>query len=494
MKRRTTAHLLASLLLLSWTLLVPGCTPEEPELTALDQLVDDYEEGRIARADFLQAIAAMEDDGQPGLLEGRLDRTRLLFARTEPYRVESDFEVAAHAILVIEAGAALEIADTVSVDVKGRLYAVAPQDERIAIYAPVGQRYGDLFLSGGPNQLVSVDLARGERNLHVRHGFDTHTLVEDANFDSWVDLAIAQNSSSGLHVIGSRFGYDTPETEVSGETIRTRSSGSIIIEGSTFNYRTGYRDVLDLQDCDPERWPIVIGNRFDGGEDDAIDLDNCSAIVIGNHIRNYQPRDLTVQVAGVNGGGVTGDGPGTTPFIANNIIEGCFHGIGFKNGARPAIVHNTIIDSNIGITLYQSVQGNPMPDAVIYNNLLANNIGWLDGAENDIVLNGKWWPSYNQIDDVQATADVRFNTTATLTAPYPGDGNTNADPLIDTSSGLPRLQAGSPALDSGLEDLVFPDVAHDLAMEYLQSDFNGAPRDSDGQRLIAPDHGALENE
>ena len=471
-----------------------GETPAAPDPpTDLEQLVNDYEDGVISREDYIGAIAMFEDDGGPGELSGTLSASRLLSARPDPYVIAGDLQIASRAILVVEQGADIRIADGVTVDVQGRLYAVGPDDDPISVFAAGGERYTEIILAGGPNQLVSVRLSRGVRNVTATHPFDTRTLIEGAAFDSWDDVAIAQNGSSGMRVVRSRFGFDTPDAEVRGETVRTRNSGVISIESCEFSYRVGYSDVLDLQDCDPELWPIVIGNRFDGGEDDAVDLDNCSAFVIGNHIRNMTPIDLANPVAGVNGGGVTGDGPGSTPFIANNIIEGCFHAIGFKNGARPVIVNNTIIDSNIGITLYQSAAGNPMPSGTIINNVLADNVGWLDGENNDIVLNGKWWPTYNQVDEVQATADASFNITATSGAPFPGEGNVGDDPLLDRSGEIPRLSPGSPAIDSGLGDLSFPDVPGDIAMTYLSVDFEGNPRQTSGDTLVAPDRGAVES-
>ncbi len=463
--------------------------------TELEALVDSYEEGGISRQDYLVALSDFEDDGSIGqTLSGRLGHTVLLHARAEPYLVAPDFEVARGAILVIEQGARLQIATDAEIEISGRIYAVAPPNNPIYISAKAGEYYTDLFLRSGPNQLVSVDFSRAARTVHVTHPGSTHTLIENGRFNSWRDLAIAQNNSSGLHVLNSSFGYETPTEEVSGESIRTRNSGRIVIEGSSFSYRTGYRDVLDLQDClkEPEEWPVVIGNLFDGGEDDGVDLDNCSAIVIGNHIRNFRPIDLTRQDAGVNGGGVTGDGEGSTPFIANNIIEGCFHAVGFKNGAQPAIVNNTIINSNIGITLYQSKEGNPMPAGLAYNNVLAGNVGWLDGANNDVVLNGKWWRGYNQVDEVQATIDARYNIFATLPMVYPGEGNSNDDPQLDSTSNLPHLLPGSAAIDSGLGEFDLPNFEIQQALDYLQVDFENHPRIRDGSKLVLPDRGALE--
>lgn len=469
--------------------------PDVREPTDLEEVVQQYESGEISRDDYLAEIAAFEDDeGLGQTLSGTLQNSTLVHARSEPYVVETGFTVKPGVILVVEQGARLEFASEAEVEINGQLYAIAPEGNPIVMTAAPGETYTDLFLRNGPNQLVGVDFSRAARSIHVTHDNGVVSLVENGTFNSWVDLAIAQNNSIGLHVRNSRFGYETPEEEVSGETIRTRNSGGTVIEGSTFSYRTGYRDVLDLQDCrtGPDEWPIVIGNTLDGGEDDGVDLDNCSAIVVDNHIRNFRPIDLTRQDAGVNGGGVTGDGAGSTPFIANNIIEGCFHGIGFKNGARPAIVHNTVINSNIGITLYQSAVGNPMPEGIAYNNILAGNAGWLDGAANDIVLNGKWWRNYNQVDEVQATIDAQHNIFATLLDVYPGQGNSNLDPQLSQETEYPELRAESPAVDAGLETFALPDLDMLRALEYLERDFAGRARTRTADALTKPDLGALE--
>ena len=346
---------------------------------ALDELVEAYEGGTISRGEFRRQVAAFPDPGHPAELGGEISATTLLKPRAQPYRVSADLNVAAGAILVVEAGVELIVDPTIRIIVEGRFYAVGAEDATVHIHADPGEHFGALILNGGPNQLVAVELDRGNRNLATGHAFDTHTLVEDCRFDSWLDVAVDQVASSGLHILRSSFGYATAAEDVSGETIRTRNSGVIIIEESTFSYRRGYRDVLDLQDCVDGLWPVIIHNRFDGGEDDAVDLDACSAFVVGNLITNFTPLDLDDPWGGVNGGGVTGDGPASKPFVANNVIIGCYHGIGFKNGAAPVIVNNTIIDSNIGITLYQSDTGQPRPHGVVTNNILANNVGWLDG-------------------------------------------------------------------------------------------------------------------
>ena len=468
--------------------LLAACGSDSPPRTALDDLVDDYEDGVISRDEFRDAIAAYEDNALPLQLVDDFAETTLLKPRGAPYTIGADLSVSRGAILVIQGGVEIVLGPDVNLNVNGRIYAVGAQDNTVLIRAEAPGRYGQIGINGGPNQLVWVELDRGTRSIDVRHSFDTHTLVESARFDAWGDLAIAQVGSSNLHVLRSQFGYQTAEEDVAGETVRTRQSGVIIIEESTFNYRRGYRDVLDLQDCVEGYWPVIIHNRFDGGEDDAVDLDSCSAFVIGNRISNFTPLDLDAMVAGVNGGGVTGDQPRSKPVILNNVIDNCYHGIGFKNGARPIILNNTITNSNIGITLYQSKQTEAQPHGIVINNVLVGNVGWQNGGEpQEIILNGKWWPSYNQVDDVQATIDARYNITATLPTPYPGEGNINDDPLLEVVDGVPVPGAGSPAIDSGLGDLVFEDAPMQDILEYLSTDVVGTPR-----ALPTIDRGAVE--
>lgn len=479
-----------------------GCgasSPGEPDagpdaaLPTLAQLVEDYEQEVITRDDFRAAIADL-DDGGPSELVDDIRATTLLEARPEPYRIDADLAVAAGAILVIEEGAEIIIGADVSLTVSGRLYAIGAADATIAIRAEDGLHFGSVELASGPNQLVAIEVDGGTDAVLVSHPFDTHTLIEDARFDRWTRHAILLSASSGLVVRGSRFGLETAEVDLKGEIIGSVDAGDIVIVDSHFGPRRAYKDVIDLQRCVAGYWPLIARNRFEGGEDDAIDLDyGCSAFVIGNHIRNFRPLDLSVMNAGVNGGGITGAG-GSQPFIANNVIDGCFHGIGFKDGATPIIVNNTIINSNIGVTFYQSLDGEASPAAIMINNVLWNNADWLDGEAQDVVLNGKWWPPYNQVDDVQATLDARSNITATQASPLPGAGNTTDDPLLELVEGVPIPSAGSPALNSGLELIELTGVPMDRVLEALAIDHLGQPRTVDGATFPDIDRGAVERQ
>jgi len=460
--------------------------PDARPRTPLEKLVDDYENGVISRDEFRTALGTFEDSGIPSVLTDDFLQSTLLKARAEPYEIGADLLVGDDAILVLEPGASVKLAAGVSLNVEGRFYAVGSEPAPIHFYAEAPDHYGAISLHNGPNQLVWVELDRGRQCVDVQIPLETHTLIESARFDSWSDLAINHYQAGPLRILKSRFGYDTVEADISGETMRSWYSDTVTVEQCEFNYRRGYHDVLDLQECRDGAWPVVMHNRFDGGEDDGVDLDGCSALVIGNYIHNFRPQDLSSMVTGVNGGGVTGDRVRSHPIIINNVIDSCFHGIGFKDGATPVIINNTIINSNIGVTLYQSAQGKDKPSGVMINNVLYNNVGWLNDQPQDILLNGKWWPPYNQVDDVQATLDARYNITATSPAPYEGEGNLNSDPMLEMDGEVPVPAAGSPAVDSGLGTIDISG-APDGALDYLRTDFRGTQRD-----LAKIDRGAVE--
>ncbi len=449
-----------------------------PEGFDLRALLDAYEAGELT----LGALRAALRDAPPEMvvdaLPDPIDRPVLYAgrgARVDGARVTAD------GILVLGPGARLSLAAGAGLVSEGRLYAIGSPDAPVRIE---GDGYDTVELRAGPNGVHHTALSGGDRLLTVSHPTGVRTEVAHADFDRWVDVAVDLPGTAGVTLRDGRFGLDSAP-DVGGEIIRARRSGGLRIEGNVFGPRRGYRDAIDLQDCVGE-WPVLVGNAFAEGEDDAIDLDRCSAYVIGNHIRDFYPLDPDRPNAGINGGGITGDGD-IDIVIVDNVIEGCFHGIGFKNGARPVMINNTIVGGHIGVSLYQSAVGQPMPHGVMVNNLLADNRHRLTGAPQDIVLDGRWWPTYNREDPIQATLDAAFNTLASGGALPPGEGNDGRDPMLERVDGLPAPTLGSPAVDSGTGDGFPADV-----IEWLRVDVRGHARSVEGDRLRDVDRGAVE--
>jgi len=451
-----------------------------PEGLDLIELFDAYESGELG----IGAVRAALRDAPPGVavdrLGARLDRPVLVPAGAS-LAVSEALTITADGLLALAPGARLTLAAGVRITGDGRLYAIGAADAPVVID---GDGYDTVALDGGPNALHHARLSGGDRLLTVSHGAGVRTRIVAAELDHWVDVALDLPGADGVELRDSRVGLASAPDE-GGEMVRTRGGGAIRIEGNTFGPRRGYRDVIDLQDC-VGRWPVIIGNAFAEGEDDAIDLDRCSAFVVGNHIRDFRPLDLEARRAGINGGGITGDGD-IDIVIVGNVIERCYHGIGFKNGARPVMLNNTIVDGHIGVTLYQSAVGQPAPHGVMINNLLVGNRDWLTDAPRDVVLDGRWWPTYNQRDPVQGTLDADHNTFASGGDLPPGAGNDARDPALERPDGWPLPGAGSPALDSGRGGLLPVD-----AIEWLRVDLLGHARAWDGQGFVDIDRGAIE--
>ena len=472
---------------------------------AVARLVDAYEGQRIGRDAFREAIAAIEDPGLPQELACDFAGTTVLRRRAEPYRIAEDLTVLADATLVIEEGVEIIIGRDVSLTVSGRLYVLGSREAAVWIHGEAPKRFNKIHLQGGPNEIVWAELENARQLLSITHPPSTRTLIENSRFDGWSQLAIHQLDSGGLRISRSSFGLRTGDADRSAETINARQSGHMVIEDSLFGSRRDNNDVIDLNNCAANSWSIISGNSFEGGEDDAIDLDECSAFVVGNRIRNFKPEDpygllslpfarwVFARLFKGNGGGITGSGILSKSVILNNVIEDSYHAIGFKDGAQPVILNNTIINNNIGVTLYQSKTGKPKPSGVLINNVLWNNVDWRSKAvPQDIVLNGKWWPHYSQANDVQASLDARYNIAASFPVSIEGDNNITDDPHLEFVDGIPVPRAGSPAIDSGLGDLYLPDVPMAELIRYLSSDFRDMPRRTEGARILGIDRGAVE--
>ena len=236
---------------------------------------------------------------------------------------------------------------------------------------------------------------------------------------------------------------------------------------------------------------VLAKNHFMGGEDDAIDLDDCTAVVVGNRIESYHPKDLLLEGQKMNGGGITGSGS-SKPLLANNMIRDCYHGVGFKDGAQPLLLHNTITDCHVGVTLYQSSEGKSIPHGTLFNNIIWNNRNWFDDKVQDVVLHGRWWPTYSQEEGDQATLEAGYNV---VTDALVGQENVGEDPLLVWEENYPIPAENSPAIDSAASsDLPVGVFAPEGVWTLLEKDILDQPRPQIDGVFSAPDRGAIERQ
>ncbi len=435
--------------------------------SAINTLIREHETERISRDQFVSSVTKLQSLIPSGPLRGELQGALVLGKRARPYEVD-DLVVAENAALVLTPGVELRLARGATLRVLGRLYALGTPAEPVKLHGPAQGHYSQVVLSGIRHLLRHVSFSKGATLLSVVDTGTHPVLIENSTFDHWRRVALNFRGADGLVVSGSRFGTNTRIGDIQGETVHGETSAARL-ENNIFGLRRGYADVMDLGPCADGHFPIIKQNRFLGGEDDAIDLDDCTALVVGNYIANFVPT-WESRPDGANGGAITGSGA-SRPLIANNVIVHSFHGIGFKDGAEPFIVHNTIAACNIGITLYASRDDRPAARAFMFNNILWNNRDWQTMAPQDVLLNGAWWYEYSPVQ--RGDIDARHNIVG---SPLPGVNNLVIDPNLKWVDGIPELAPGSPARDSALRNL--PDVSaftpaqlrQVLSTDYLQRD------------------------
>jgi hypothetical protein len=423
-------------------------------------------------------LSLNRDDTPAGTpLCGTLAGTTVLAKAMSPYTVTCAVTVPKGAVLRIDPGVEVLVRGGVAINVAGQILAEGTPAEPIRIAGENDAVWGGIHIDHGDDGderssvLRHVHLVRATRLLEVKDTGTSPILVEDSKFDRWTGVAVYWDAAHGLRLRRCEIGLATPLAEANHESVNGYRAGAVI-EYCTFGRRRGYNDVLDLADAD---WsgpvPTVQYNTFLGGDDDAIDLDNAAGWIIGNLVMDHWP---TPGAGGqANGGGITGN-EGTETVVMNNIVLRCYHGIGYKNGSRPLIANNLIIDCHVGVTLYQDDCGAPRPHGTLINNIIWNNRHEDTGANQNIVLNGAWYPAYCQ-DPVQATADVRNSI---VEGGWPGAGNLDLDPMLaDPAAGDFSLRPGSPALDAGFGGpLSMPGVDAAALAAAFAADADGAPR------------------
>ena len=172
------------------------------------------------------------------------------------------------------------------------------------------------------------------------------------------------------------------------------------------------------------------------------------------------------------------------------MIRNCFHGVGFKDGAQPVLLHNTITENHIGVTLYQSATGEDAPEGTLFNNIVWGNRSWVDDSDQDVLLHGRWWPSYSQEEGNQGSLDANYNV---VTGSLEGVENLAADPLLVWEEGAPVPADGSPAIDSGGNaDVPTGPFTSEQIGSLLEVDYLGQARPQTDGVFDDPDRGAVE--
>jgi hypothetical protein len=141
---------------------------------------------------------------------------------------------------------------------------------------------------------------------------------------------------------------------------------------------------------------------------------------------------------------ITGQGGTTCPCFLSAAIA-----VDMEQGAASlAVLNNTLANNEAGFVLDQTTPNNSVSlTGAMVNNIIANNS--VSGIIIDALFTGTFLNQY----------DLVFNNAANSYTPGPGTLNT--DPLF-LGPGNYHLQPGSPAIDSGNDAAVLPQMTEDL--------------------------------
>ena len=164
---------------------------------------------------------------------------------------------------------------------------------------------------------------------------------------------------------------------------------------------------------------------------DGIDLGSSAARISGNLIRHCADKGISL-------------GEGSNARIENNVVLRCTIGIAVKDRSAPVMANNSIVSCAVGVSAYEKEIG-------------------MGGARGHWV-NGIIWNCDESIRlDLLSFLDVRYSVVGGAEV-WPGEGNTNADPLfVDLNTENVLLQLGSPALNSGTSRLASTIDYHGVA-------------------------------
>jgi hypothetical protein len=451
--------------------------------SGLAQLIQQYESGGITREAFRKALVDFPGSPRSDALRGAIDEIVLLRARGTAYRIDGDLQIGSAGALLVEGGSDVVIGAGVTVSIKGKLYVLGAADAPVSLAgASKAEAYKTLELAGARSEIVGARLRWAQTLVSVTGTGDTPILIADSQLDDFSASGVEMVMADGLVIRNNRIGVDTRPENAQCEALHG-SQSAVRIEGNVFGRRAGYNDVFDLQPCKAPHNPVIFNNRFLGGDDDAIDLDDCDAIIVSNHLTGFRPGPTAAGMA--NGGGITGAGGNAV--LINNVIEDCVHAIGFKDDARPVILNNTVINNDIGITMYAAA-ALPAARGIAINNVLWNN-------KTDVILNGSWYPAYNPTTAGALEASHNVLRDPAFTG---SNDNFGSDPLLERMDGVPALAAGSPARASGLGDLAGLEgkIPGSLAQlrAWLEKDYRGQPRPVAAGKFVGIDRGAVQNQ
>ncbi|MDD8045799.1 MAG: thrombospondin type 3 repeat-containing protein [Verrucomicrobiota bacterium] len=385
--------------------------------------------------------------GAPAVPETSIvEDTRWVFAES-PYLLPETVTVEAGATLTIEPGVVIQLGAGRDLVIRGRLVAEGTEEQRIRFTGmDDGLSWGRIdFLPNTLEQrLVCVDIAQSDKAGNVRA--EGARLFLESVIWSETDQQLLAVDDTALIVRNCVFPGISSQELVHFDGMPADGYADFV--GNWFGPTTGYSDIVDFTGGKlPGPIARFIGNVFTFGVDDGLDFDGTDALIEGNiFMRIHQDAARSSSSNAI----ATGERNGHTAhvMIARNIIFDCDHALLLKEGATAVLQNNTIVRIRDGASSSQ-------PGAAI--NFQESNINTDPGGgallDGNIIWDLNGYPFTLNYDAAESYLQVRRTIIEGLL--FPGDGNSQADPMFARPDGSGDLREafqllpGSPAIGTG---------------------------------------------
>jgi len=369
---------------------------------------------------LLEAQFVAADGGE---ISGTLAGNRTLTAAGSPYAVTDDLIVPSGTTLTIEAGARLEFERGINLRVQGRLLVQGSEASPVSLGGRNGARWGGISFEETAQTEPSSVLSHFELQEATR-GFDPVTYpYAISGLDSNIEIEFMRLENS--------FG---PVFCRGGELVLQDSFIHIPVTGDGINVKQGSAQTIrctflgnSAPDTDAIDYDGVVDGvirdcriyRFFGFNSDGIDTgEACQNVLVeGNRIFFCSDKGISV-------------GQGSTIVARDNLIVGCFQGMGVKDeGSFIRSDQNTFVDCQEGISVFEKNFAAGGGEAEVINTIFAGS-------------------NYPILSDTFSNVTARYSLSDT--EELLGENNLLVDPgftdddLLDFS-----LVMDSPAKDSG---------------------------------------------
>ena len=275
-----------------------------------------------------------------------------------PYVIDTDYIVDAGDTLIMEAGVQVILNENINILIFGILFINGVPDDPVFLTPAIdsiGWGIIEIDSPGKECRLENVYITDGRIITH-----DVSLVMQNVYFFNRQDLAwndaITRVLGGNAVIIDSRITGSGV-----GEGFLIHNQSNSIVSHCNFE---NIPDAIEFINVDNG---IIRGNVFSDLPDDAIDLNNCSNILIdSNIITNAEDRGMEI--------GSENFGSSDNIIIHRNLIIGCNEGVIFKENSFGLLQNNTFYKNNIAVSCIESQSVARGSSIIIENSIFSMSV------------------------------------------------------------------------------------------------------------------------